>query len=105
MSKIWRIKNLAYINWIFKSIEDVINFLILHKHLNLDRKQLKDKKLLPYQQMLPRLPILLAQVKADDTSNNFFKRIEKFFYDLYGQQKSIYKYNEFNIDKIWILCS
>lgn len=39
--------------------------------------------------MLPRLPILLAQVKADDTSNNFFKRIEKFFYDLYGQQKSI----------------
>ena len=26
MSKIWRIKNLAYINWIFKSIEDVINF-------------------------------------------------------------------------------
>ena len=64
-------------------------FLILHKHLNLDRKQLKDKKWLPSKQMLLRLPILLAQVKADNTSNNFFKKIGKVVYYLYGQQKSI----------------
>ena len=39
--------------------------------------------------MLPRLPILLAQVKADNTSNNFVKKIGKVVYYLYGQQKSI----------------
>ena len=65
---------------------------ISHKHLKLERKQLKDKKLSPSKQMLPRLPILLAQVKAEYTSNNLLKKLEKIFIICMDNRKALKKY-------------
>ena len=42
--------------------------------------------------MLPRLPILLAQVKAEYTSNNLLKKLEKFFIICMDNRKALKKY-------------
>ena len=37
--------------------------------------------------MLQRLPIALAQVKADDTSENLLNEIRQTIYSLYGEKE------------------
>ena len=50
--------------------------------------------------MPQRLPIALAQVKADNKSENFLNEIKKVIYSLHREKKkllkSIQQYNEFN---------
>ena len=50
--------------------------------------------------MLQRLPIALAQVKADNTSENLLSEIRQIVHSLYRAKKnywkSIQQYNEFN---------
>ena len=47
-------------------------------------------KILTPKQMLQRLPIALAQVKADNNSENLLNEIRRIFYSLY-QSKEITK--------------
>ena len=49
--------------------------------------------------MLQRLPIVLAQVKAGDTSENVLNDLKQIIYSLYWEKevtKNIQQYNEFN---------
>ena len=55
--------------------------------LNLDRSKLK---ILTPKQMLQRLPIALAQVKADNNSESLLNEIRQIIYSLY-QSKQITK--------------
>ena len=53
-------------------------------------KKQKEKgfKILTPKQMLQRLPIALAQVKADSTSENLLNEIRKIIYFLYRAKKN-----------------
>ena len=44
-------------------------------------------KILTPKQMLQRLPIALAQVKAGNTSENILNEIKQIIYSLYGEKK------------------
>ena len=61
---------------------------------NYDAKQNETKgtglKILTPKQMLQRLPIALAQVKADNNSESFLNEVSQIFYSLY-QSKQITK--------------
>ena len=46
------------------------------------------------QQMLQGLPVALAQVKPDDTSENLLNEIKKSFYFLYHAKKLLRKYTK-----------
>ena len=100
---------------LYKSREEVINFyrdyIEILSDANYDAKQNKTKgkglKILSPQQMLQRLPIVLAQVKAGDSSGSLLNEIRQIVYSLY-QSKQVTKkvYNNIiksiNIKK-WIL--
>ena len=49
-------------------------------------------KTLTPKQMLQRLPIALAQVKADDTSENLLNETRKIIYSLYRAKETTKKY-------------
>ena len=49
-------------------------------------------KILTPKQLLPRLPITLAQVKAGNNSENLLNKIRQIVYSLYNQNKSVKKY-------------
>ena len=49
-------------------------------------------KILTPKQMLQRLPIALAQVKADDTSENVLNEIHQIIYSLYRDKEVTKKY-------------
>ena len=57
-------------------------------------------RILTPKQMIQRLPIALAQVKAGNTSENLLNEIRQVIYSLYQAKeitkKSIQQYNEFN---------
>ena len=56
-------------------------------------------KILYHKNMLQRLPIALAQVKAGNTSENLLNEIRQIIYSLYRAKeitKSVQQYNEFN---------
>ena len=60
-------------------------------------------KILYHKNMLQRLPIALAQVKAGNTSENLLNEIRQIIYSLYRAKeitKSVQQYNEFNKGKI-----
>ena len=62
-------------------------------------KKGKGLKILTPKQMLRKLPIALAQVKAGNTSENFLIEIRQIMYFLYREKeitKSIQRYNELN---------
>ena len=48
-------------------------------------------KILTPKQMLQRLPIALAQVKADNNSENLLNEIRQIVYSLYQSKKSLKK--------------
>ena len=58
---------------------------VLQKHLKLDIKQFKEKKIkiLTLKQMLQRLPIALAQAKVGNTSEKLLNEIRQIIYSLY----------------------
>ena len=82
------------------SREEVINFFKDYSEMILDAKykakQNKNKttgtglKILTPKQMLPRLPIALAQVKAGNNSESLLNEIRQIVYSLY-QSKQITK--------------
>ena len=56
-------------------------------------------KILYHKNMLQRLPIALAQVKAGNTSENLLNEIRQIIYSLHRAKeitKSVQQYNEFN---------
>ena len=65
----------------------LIIILQLYLRLNLKQNMEKDSK---YQQMLQRLPLALAQVKAGNTSENLLNKIHQIIYYMY-QVKEITK--------------
>ena len=82
----------------YKSREEVINFfrdyIEMLSDANYDAKQNETKgkglKILTPKQMLQRLPIALAQVKAGNNSENLLNEIRQIVYSLY-QSKEITK--------------
>ena len=81
---------------VYNSIEEVINFfkgyIEMLSDANYHAKQNETKgtglKVLIPKQMLQRLPIVLAQVKAGNNSEKLLNEIRKIFYSLY-QSKQI----------------
>ena len=75
----------------YKSREEVINFfrdyIEMLSDANYDAKQNETKgkglKILTPKQMLQRLPIALAQVKAGNNSENLLNEIRQIVYSLY----------------------
>ena len=87
----------------YKLPEEVIKFYNDYsKMVNkapFDAKYGKELKILIPTQMLQRLPIALAQVKADNASENLLNKIRQIIYSLFQEKKflkSIQQYNEFN---------
>ena len=82
----------------YLSREEVVNFFKDYVEMlsdaNYNAKQNKTEgkglKILTTRQMLQRLPIALAQVKAGNTSENLLNEIKKIIYSLY-QSKEIIK--------------
>ena len=64
--------------------EKIIDFLaiILFDYLKLNTKQ-NMEKILTNKQMLQRLPIAFAQIKAGNTSENLLNEIKQVIYSLY----------------------
>ena len=57
-----------------KLLDDLTTILQLHLGININRFMEKDSKMLTPKQMVQRLSIALAQVKAGNTSENLTKR-------------------------------
>ena len=82
----------------YKSREEVINFfrdfteMLSDANYNAKQNETKGKrlKILTPKQMIQRLPIALAQVKADNNSENLLNEIRQIIYSLY-QPKEITK--------------
>ena len=82
----------------YKSGEEVINFfreyveMLSDANCNAKQDETKGKglKILTPKQMIQRLPIALAQVKAGNNSENLLKEIRQIIYSLY-QSKEITK--------------
>ena len=86
----------------YNSREEVINFfrdyIEMLSDANYDAKQNETKgkglKILTPKQMLQRLPIALAQVKAGNNSENLLNEIKQIVYSLYQAKqitKKVYK--------------
>ena len=84
----------------YKSREEVINFyrdyIEILSDANYDAKENKTKgkglKILAPEQMLQRLPIALAQVKAGNNSESLLNEIKQIVYSLYNKNKLLKKY-------------
>ena len=85
----------------YKSREEVLNFFRDYTEMffNASYKANQDKtkgpglKILTPKQMLQRLPIALAQVKAGNNSENLLNEIRQIVYSLYqSKKKSLKKY-------------
>ena len=84
----------------YKSREEVINFyrdyIEILSDANYDAKENKTKgkglKILTPKQMLQRLPIALAQVKAGNNSESLLNEIKLIVYSLYNKNKLLKKY-------------
>ena len=84
----------------YKSREEIINFfsdyIEMLSNANYDAKQNETKgtglKILTPKQMLQRLPIALAQVKAGNNSESLLNEIEQIVILCINQSKSLKKY-------------
>ena len=91
----------------YSSRAEVINFfrdyIEMLSDANYDAKQNETKgtglKILAPKQMLQRLPIALAQVKAGNNSENLLNEIRQIVYSLYQSEKKITKKVHHNIIK------
>ena len=78
---------------LYKSRQAVIKLFIDYSSIASEAKQGKGLKILTPKQMLQKLPIALAQVKAGNTSENLLNEIRQITYFLYrgkGVTKKVY---------------
>ena len=75
-----------------KGKEKIIVFLEIFFFCYLQLNTKKNVELIP-KQMLKRLPIAFAQVKAGNTSENLLNKIRKIIYSLYQAKKRKKVYN------------
>ena len=83
----------------YSSREETINFfrdygkMVLHAAYKSNQNETKGKglKILTPKQMLQRLPIALAQVKAGNNSESLLNEVRQFVYSLYYQSKQTTK--------------
>ena len=68
---------------LYKSRQAVIKLFIDYSSIASEAKQGKGLKILTPKQMLQKLPIALAQVKAGNTSENLLNEIRQITYFLY----------------------
>ena len=82
-----------------KNLKKVVDFVEKILEFNKQQKS-KEIKILTPKQMLQRLPIALAQVKAGNTFENLLNEIKKIIYSLHREKevtkKSMQQYNELN---------
>ena len=81
------------LNMLFNGRNDIINFIEVYKSMVLETKRKAAEKLkkqegtglkiLTPKQMLQRLPITLAQVKAGNNPKNLLNEIRQIVYSLY----------------------
>ena len=67
--------------------------IILQWYLKQDTKQFKELKILTPNQLLPRLPIVLAELKVGNNSESLLNEINQILYSLYhlkGITKKVY---------------
>ena len=87
-------KTLANINILFNARNNAIKFIEDYASMILEAKRKategKGLKILTPKQMLQRLPIALAQIKACNNSESFLNEIRQIVYSLY-QSKQITK--------------
>ena len=91
-------KTLANINMLFNGRNDAIKFIEGYSSMILEAKKIAAEepttgtglKILTLKQLLQRLPIALAQVKADNNSESLLNEIRPIVYSLY-QSKEISK--------------
>ena len=80
----------------YKSREEVINFfrdfteILSDANCNAKQNETKGKglKTLTHKQMLQKLPIALAQVKAGNNSENLLNEIRQIIYSLYQSKRN-----------------
>ena len=82
-----------------KSLKDIVDFYNLKSGSDTSKKG-KGLKILTNQQMLNRLPILLAQIQAGNNSIKLKNETRQILYSLY-RSKALTKtvYNKFNLYK------
>ena len=87
-------KTLANINVLFNARESAIKFIEDYGSMILEGKRLAKEeqegtglKILTPNQMLKRLPIALAQIKADNNSESLLNEIRQFVYSLYRSKE------------------
>ena len=91
-------KNLANINIPFNARNNAIKFIEDYRSMILEAKELAKQraglKILTPKQMLQRLPIALAQIKAGNNSEILLNEIKQIVYSLYQSKeitKKVYK--------------
>ena len=87
-------KTLAYINVLFNARDSAIKFIEDYGSMILEAKKLakedqkgKGLKILTPNQILKRLPIALAQIKAGSNSESLFNEIRQIVYSLYRSKE------------------
>ena len=99
-------KTMKNLNMLFNGRNDIINFIEVYKSMVLETKRKAAEKLKKQEglkistlkQMLQRLPITLAQVKAGNNPKKLLNEIRQIVYSLY-QSKEITKEVYSNIIK------
>ena len=74
-------------NSAIKFIEDYVSMILEAKRLAKEEKEGKGLKTLTPNQMLKRLPIALAQVKAGNSSDSLLNEIRQIVYSLYRSKE------------------
>ena len=86
-------KNISKFNILYNARNDAIKFLEDYSSMILEAKKLareqkgKGLKILTPNQMLKRLPIALAQVKAGNNSESLLNEIKQIVYSLYRSKE------------------
>ena len=74
-----------------KKKQDIINIVKRILYFNQLEQQASGLKILIPNQMLSRLPITLAQLKAGNNSEKLKNEIRQLLYSLYRSKKQLYK--------------
>ena len=91
-------KTLANINMLYNARNEAIKFIEDYDPTILEAKKLAREqegtglKILTSNQMLKRLPIALAQVKAGNNSESLLNEIRQIVYSLYRSKETTKKY-------------
>ena len=95
-------------NEAIKFYDDYSSMILEAKKMAAEETEGRGLKILTTKQMLQRLPIALAQVKAGNDSESLLNEIRQFFYSLYQSKQITRKvYNEIikSIQQISMLCN